>query len=544
MVNSRFFSRIIPVFAGITMLVASCDKNNAVTPEVRHFEIEMSDITLSSGVLSITKDDPDTPFYYAVVSKKSLADFGGDFQTQANAYFEGEYDFYLNEFGLSREQALAEMLHSEDIKDYELSWFTAAVDYVVIAAYVDDTPKAISEFECYEFSTLAPEPADVTFELEITTLGTRQVSFCITPSNDDDTYSFAIVKCDDYKGMTDDEILAALLPAYSYMMYSRQYSATEEVLAGTEYMLAVYGQEYGAATTKLYKKVFTTPEAGDPAKWNFEASYADGGIKGYQLSVTITPNDESIDYFYELVTEEYTADRFLEEYKANMDYIIKSSGITRELYFQWYSTYGPTEEQYNVVPGQGYKIAAIAADGNTLEFASGVIFSEVITTSIPEDSDVSIEVSWDKYYDGTSIYEYNNAFAYFKDRAVFPVTVTHNGEQMRYGVFVDKGEEYTKSQIVCSLLNNGSAWVDDCYAPFDTDGVVYAVAIDNNGLCGPVFSKKFNFSKSGAASGEEYFLDKGYDVTSASAGVKSESAAPAAGFAKPVSKGQSGPKVF
>lgn len=545
MFNAKLFTRLIPVFAGITMLVASCDKNNVTAePEVHHFTISMSDITLSSGVLTITKDDPDTPFYYAIVKKSSLEALGENFQAQANAYFKGEYEFYLNDFGLTHEQAIAEMLHAEDIKDKELSWFTAAVDYVVIAAYSDDTPEAIGDFESYEFSTLAPEPADVTFEITVTELQKRQVSYTITPSNDEDTYSFAVVKCDDYKGMTDDEILADLLPLHSYIMYNGQYSGTEDLYAGTEYMLAVYGSAYGAATTKLYKKVFTTPDAGDPSKWTFEASFEGGDIKGYQLNATVIPSNDAIDYFYELVPDSYTAERFLKEYKANMDYMIEVSGITKELYVQWYSVYGTDETLFNVVPGQGYKIAAIAVDSKTLDFATGVMFSDVITPAVPEDSDAAIEVIWDKYYDGDSIYEYNNGYSYVRDRAVFPISIKHDGAQMRYGVFIDDGKEYSKQELVYTLLEKGSAWVQDCFAPFGKDGVVYAVSIDNNGLCGPVFSKKFNFSKSGAASGEEYFKDKGYDVTAAASEVKTESAAPSSGFARRVRQDKPMPEAF
>ncbi len=526
------------------MLVAACDKNRPdPEPEVQHFTMSVTDITLNSAVLNITKDDPETPFYYAIMKKTSLEKLGEDFQSQATAYLDGEYEFLINDYGLTPEQAIAELQHADDIEDKELSWFTAAVDYVLIAAYIDDNAKAVSKFESIEFSTLTPDPANVTFELTVSDIQKRQASFTITPSNDDDTYSYAVVKYDDYKDMSDDEILADLLPNHSYIMYNGQFSSSADLYAGTKYILAVYGQEYGAATTKLFKTVFTTLEAGDPARWTFEASFTEGSIKGYQLNATITPSDDGVDYFYELIPEEYSASRFLEEFKANMDYIISTTGISKELYIQWYTEYGTAEKLYEVIPGNGYKIAAIAVDNKTLDFATGVIFSDVVTPSVPEESEVSIEVSWNKYYDGDSIYEYNNGYSYVRGTAVFPIEVKHDGAQMRYGVFVDDGTEYSKHELVYALLTKGSAWVQDCFAPFDRDGVVYAVSIDKNGLCGPVFSKKFNFSKSGAASGEEYFKDKGYGAPAAPQ-AKPESAAPSNGFAKPILQGQGGPEAF
>jgi hypothetical protein len=542
MVNTKFFSRIIPVFAGIAMIVAGCDKAQT-TPdsepepepeveEVQHFTVTMTDITYNTGVLNITRDDPDTPFYYSIMKWSDLEKLGDDFQTQAAAYMSGEYEFLINNFGYTAEEAVLDLAKTEDIKDLTLMWFSAATDYVLIVAYVDNNVKAVSKFECYEFSTLTPEPANVTFDLKMTDIQKRSASYTVTPSNREDTYALAVVKYEDYKDMTDEEILAALLPNYSWTMYSGTYSQTESLLAGTEYMLAVYGNVYGAATTKLYKKVFSTIDAGDPAACTFTTSYTDGSIKGYQICATVTPSDDSIDYFVEFVSEEYTAAQFMKEFKANMDYMLENSGLPKDLYFEYYTEHGNYTGNYTVTPGQGYKFAIIPVNSKTLEFASDVIFSDVMKTSTPEESDVTVEVSWDKYYDGDSIYEYNSGYSFYQGVCVFPITVNRSEgtAQIRYGVFVDNGTEYSKSEIVYALLENGSAWVSDCYAPFGRDGIVYAVAIDNNGLCGPIFSKKFNFSKDNAGTGEEYFKDMGY-AAPAKPEAKSASAAPARKFA-------------
>ncbi len=525
------------------MIVAACDKAQ-ITPtdpepepepeveEVQHFTVTMTDLTYNTGVLNITRDDPDTPFYYSIPSKEDLAKLDGDFQSQCEAYLAGEYDFLINDYGMSEEEAIADLVKTADIKDRELSWFSAATDYVLIVAYVDNNAKAVSKFECLEFSTVTPEPANVTFDLKITDIQKRSASFDITPSNREDTYAYAVEKYDDYKDMTDDEILSSLLPVSSWTMYSGPFSKTESLQAGTEYMLAVYGNVYGAATTKLYKKIFSTVDAGDPAACEFKTSFTDGNIKGYTVNATITPSDDAIDYFVEFVSEEYSAAQFMNEFQANMDRIIENGGLTKELYFQLFTEHGTYTKSGNVMPGKGYKFAIIPVNSKTLEYATGVIFSDVIKTSAPEESDVTVEVCWDKYYDGDSIYEYNSGYSFYKGSCVFPITVNRSEgtAQIRYGVYVDDGTEYTKSELIYALLNKGSMWVQDCFAPFDRDGVVYAVAIDNNGLCGPVFSKKFNFSKDNAGSGEEYFKSKGY-ASPAKPEAKSESAAPAYVFA-------------
>ncbi len=556
MVNTKFFSRFIPVLAGIAMIVAACDKSKA-TPEiepepepepevevedVKHFTVTMTDLTFNTGVLNITRDDPDTPFYYSIPSKKDLAKLEGDFQSQCAAYLAGEYDFLINDYGLSEEEAIADLVKPNDIKDLPLSWFSAATDYVLIVAYVDSNAKAVSKFECLEFSTLTPDPAGVTFDLKITDIHKRSANYSITPSNREDTYAYAVVEYEDYKDKTDDEILESLLPVYSWTMYSGPFSGTADLKAGTEYLFAVYGNVYGAATTKLYKKIFSTEDAGDPAECTFTTSYTDGNIKGYSIDATITPSDDATDYFVEFIPEEYSAEQFMTEFQANVDYVIENGGLTKDLYFQFFTQHGTYTTSCNVIPGKGYKFAIIPVNSKTLEYASDVIFSDVIKTSVPEESDVTVEVIWDKYYDGDSISEYNKEYSFYQGACVFPITVNRSEgtAQIRYGVYVDDGTEYTKPELVYALLNKGSAWVQDCFAPFGKDGVVYAVAIDNNGLCGPVFSKKFNFSKDKAGSGEEYFKSKGY-AAPAKPETKSQSEAPAYGFAK---QGGAGPAVF
>ncbi len=554
MVNTKFFSRIVPVFAGIAIIVAGCDKAQT-TPdpepepepeveEVQHFTLSVENVTYTTGDVSISRDDQTTPYYWAIMKKDSLEKLGEDFQTQATAYLDGEYDFLINDWGFDHDAAIADIQRTQDVKDSTITYLYAAREYVLIAAYVDDEGKAISKFEKFEFSTPTPDPANVTFELKMTDIQKRSASYSITPSNNEDPYACAVLEYSKFEGMTDDEILDSISLNYSYYKYKgSRTSKASQLKAGTEYMLVAYGQISGAPTTKLYKKIFSTVDAGDPAKWSYTASFTEGNIKGYQLKATITPSDDAIDYFYELVPEEYTADRFLKEFSANMEYLIEQSGLTKEMYIKYYGKYGTKSSTFTVVPGTKYKIAAIAVNGKTLEFATAPIFSDTVSLDIPADSDVTIEVKWDKYYSGDSIYEYNNGYEFYKGVCVFPVSISHTGKQMRYGVYVDNGTEYTKQEIVYALINKGSSFVQDCYAPFGKDGVVYAVSIDKDGLCGPVFSKKFNFKESEAGTGADYFKAKGQ--APAAPQVKAESAsAPVNGFAKLASDGNDAQGAF
>ena len=507
-------------------VAAGCDskKDEPVEPEViRHFDVSTSDITTTSVTLNIKRDE-DKQFYYAIVRKAYFDSLGDDFQKVAADYLKGNIEAYVD-FGYTREEAIAELCPKEDIVDYKEEWINGSTNYSIIVGYVTEDAEPTGDFERYEFRTASPEKSDNTFDVKITNIKSRSIDYSVTPSNDD-PYTIVVVPNGEVSSYTDlDEMVGDLYGSLSWFdIYNGKYEGTVELKAGTQYAFLVFGITDNAATTALTKKVFTTLESGDPTKLTYKLDVSQGEVQGFELNFTVTPSDDTIDYFFELVNEDCTAEELL-AYEEETIAKFYEFGLDRESYFSMFSSLGKDSRTYTIYPGERGKIGVIPIKSRTTEFACDPIFSKIITFPDAEQGEATIDISWDEYYDGAAIAELNPEYDYFGTNAVFPITVDCTGEKYFYNVFRYKeGESYSRDQIIYTLLSGTpSSYPSDCYAPFDADGIVYAVAIDEEGKCGPLLEKKFNFSKDGVSPAQDYLDKYGYGYSSVPSGKKASS---------------------
>ncbi len=508
------------------LIAAGCNskKDDPAEPEVvKHFEVSTWDITTAGLTLNIKRDE-DKQFYFAIVRKAYFDTLGDDFQKVAADYLEGNIEAY-EEFGYTKEEAIAELCPKEDLVDYTCDWLNGSTNYSIIICYVTEDAKPIGDFERYEFRTATPEKSDNTFEVKITNIKARSIDFSVTPSNDDQ-YAIVIVPNSEVSSYTDvDELVGDLYGSYGWFeTYNGAYEATKELKAGTQYAFLVFGIEDNAATTALTKKVFTTLEPGDPTKLTFTLTTSQGEVQGFELNFKITPSDDTVDYFFELVNEDCTAKQLL-AYEEGMIEKNATWGLDRKSYFSIMSSHGEDEYTYTIYPGETGKIGVIPIKNGTTEFACDPIFSEVITFPAAEIGEATIDISWAKYYDGAAIAALDPDYDYFGTNAVFPIEVDYTGVKYFYNVFrYTEGQTYTRDQIIYTLLSGTpSSWASDCYVPFDTDGIVYAVAIDEEGKCGTLLEKRFNFSKDGVSPAQEYIDSHSYEYSSVPSSKKASS---------------------
>ncbi len=528
----NLISKAIPAFVGVILIVAGCSKSHTSKepdpdpdpePEptvVNHFQVKIDDITTVSCMVSITKDDADARFYYALSESHSFDDLAGDtFQEKAKAYYEGELDFLVNDYGMTYEEALNDVTSKNDLIEFPIEYLRGNTKCTVIVAYISEDGKVASDFERYDFKTAAPEPSSNTFTVELSDIRARAAHVKVTVTNSDQ-YSAIIVPASSYEGLDGDELIDRIIYMNMYMLNPRFESFDEDyenLEADTEYILAVFGFTDYAATTSHIINRFTTREAGDPKKWSFTAEFTDGTYKGYKLNASITPNDDTIDYVYECVAAEYTADEFLKQYTENMEAMLKNiEGFTKKDYLSLFASHGPSSyEDYSVVPGKSYKIAAIPVEPKTLDFC-GVVFSDVFKVETPEASEVTISVDWSRYFDGDELAkEYpETEVAYYANQAVFNPTITTEASSYLYGIAVDSGKSYSKDDIIYFLMENGYSFKMECLSvPFDRAAILYAVAVDDEGKFGPVFEKKFTMTRSGATPAKEYYANSSASVS-------------------------------
>lgn len=476
--------------------------------EEAHFTISIGQIETGAVTYSIQKDDPDKAFYCAVVPDKDLSTLGDNFQSQVNAYMEGEIEFYQDMFGLTLEQALGAVSHTEDIENDYYENLDAESTYHIVAVYITSEGKADGEFEYATFTTAAVKPSDNTFEVSYE-IAPRSVHISVTPSNKD-PYTVLLLREDQVEGTSDEEIVQAALSYYGFMtpVYNEAMEEDDKLFAGTKYYLIVLGYEAGKSTTAPVIKVFDAPEGADPNSLKISIVFDDSEVKGYKQHVTVQPNDETIDYLYEVIRSDYTVEEFTAQYKADVVKDAENIGMTLAQYLQVFASFGEVEWDYYLAPGKPYKVAALAVDAIKGELIGDAKFSEVFTPEVPAVSKVNVVVDFDNFYDGDAIKESNEEFGGYEGKGVFipKITTTAEDATVHYNVYSYEGPGiYTRDAIIASLLEYGATMKDVCYAPFDTPAVIYAVAVDENGLCSQVYEKVFTFKKSGAAPVEGFF---------------------------------------
>ncbi len=526
----NLLSKAFCAFAGAALIVAGCDKaqtppttNDDDKPQetVNHFTVTLTDITTTSCIVSIDKDDDDQLFYYAIVRKPSFEEFGKTFQERARAYYEGEIEFYINDFYYTREEAVAEVTSGIDLEDVTVTWLYGDTDYVLIVGYITNDGNPAGDFECVEFNTEAPDASDNKLEIKVSDIGARSAHISVTATNSDQ-YAVQYFPASQFGDLSGDELAREMLYYYVYwpdILKNGDYEEDiEGIKANTKYIVAAVGCTDYAPTTEIVTFEFTTGAAGEVGKWNYTVNFTDGTYKGYKVNAEIIPNDDTIDYCYEFIPEEYTQEEFTKQFYENLERM-EQAGLDKESYIEFFGAYGPyTEEDCSVKPGHSYRIAAIPVDPETGDFLEA-IFSKTIFVPVPEVSEeTSVSVSCDKYYNGTEIAELGGEYyEYYRGYAVLTPDIESAGAGYIFGVFVDDEEEYTREDIIYSLLESGYMFPVEQIVPFNKDAVIYAVAADENGVFGPVFTKKFKLTEDGAAAAEEYFEQSTYSAGKAAA---------------------------
>lgn len=484
------------------------EKPGTDEPKETHFTISLGEIEAGAVTYSIKKDDPEKAFYCAVIPDKSLSTLGDNLQSQINAYMEGEIEFYQDMFGLTLEQAIGAVSHTEDIENDYYENLDAESTYHIVAVYITSEGKAEGEFEYATFTTADVKPSDNKFEVSYE-VSPRNVHISVTTSNND-PYTVLLFREDQIEGTSDAELIQTAVDFYGFMMpvYNEAMEQDEKLYAGTKYYLVVFGYEAGKNTTAPVVKVFDSPKGADPNSLEISIVFDDSEVKGYKQHVTVQPNNETIDYLYEVIRSDYTVEEFTAQYKKDVTEDAEKFGMTLAQYLQVFSNFGEVEWDYYLAPGKPYKVAALAVDAIKGELIGDAKFSEVFTPEVPAVSKVNVVVDFDNFYDGDAIKASNEEFASWEGDGVFipKITTTSENATVHYNLFSYEGPGiYTRDAIIASLLEYGATFKDVCYAPFDTPAVIYAVAVDENGLCSQVYEKVFTFKKSEAAPVEGFF---------------------------------------
>lgn len=172
-----------------------------------------------------------------------------------------------------------------------------------------------SDVSSTTFTTGSVATSEMTFDVTLDEINTLDVTFTITPSNDD-VYTRVVVPAADIAGKTDQEILE--LYANQFMADYNSTTGTqtfkhEYLSAATEYSILVFGYSHYTATTGLTRVDFTTAAASDPSTWvpTFENIVYDGNDG---IACDIKVNQQDVAYIWNCVDENATVEQIAQYY--------------------------------------------------------------------------------------------------------------------------------------------------------------------------------------------------------------------------------------
>lgn len=167
------------------------------------------------------------------------------------------YNMYKTWYGFTNE-AILEQLCSTSTNTFS-NELDASTLYVTIAAAVNEEALICSEISYEFFTTGEVELSDNIITIDVTDIKSRSAVITINTTNDD-TYAAMVVASERVEGWSEEDIINAVIS--NSKPFSGDFSEKVKPLTPeTEYIVYAVGCASGTATTQLFSKSFTTPEA-------------------------------------------------------------------------------------------------------------------------------------------------------------------------------------------------------------------------------------------------------------------------------------------
>ncbi len=256
---------------------------------------------------------------------------------------------------------------------YELEPNTS---YTVYAMSVSEDGVVNSDVSQTSFTTQGVLHSDNTFTIDITEVTAKNVTFTVTPTNDD-SYSIGWYAVSEAEGLSDEEMAQQFIDtkAMTADFFIRTGTSTYELTnlePDTEYYLFAYGYKQGEINTAPEKVTFTTGSLSDPSTWT--ATFGEVRLDGRKAQVNIDVNQEDVLYVWNAVDASGTEEQVKEALTAQYNRYKDQMGLN---YVEMNGIYGSKEVTFEgIEEGQSYKFFAVVMNAETGEFETQVFFSE------------------------------------------------------------------------------------------------------------------------------------------------------------------------
>ncbi len=465
--------------------------------------IELSEARATEIDMFVTPSSDDFYYYFDVLSEEILRE-----------YHNNDLEVYITnlmaEAARQNNGSMADAIEAVCVKgtsSYTFRNLQPKTRYIAFAAGIAEDGTTSTEMVSQAFTTTELQQ-NVTFQLDIQKTGYHGINATITPSDPEFPYYYTIRAAEAYKRYSDDELLDQILNEDSdmlnyYTMPGVQTIPNEEVLCSdTEYYVLVFGYLRPSPTTPINKFPFRTlapTTAPEDVTFTVEVS----GVTSRSASVGIVANDAHTMYMFDLISQQ--------------DYDLHK-GKMKE-YVTEYVAQEIDRLDYNRVSGEsGYLYASVLEPGTTYyvwaatidEFGkptADVFVSDSFETLPNLLSDAQVRARVTKYFDGDDLYKMDPAtYSDARGKAYVQVEFMTQDCKVWYGGLYledpdNPTDNNTDEELIEILLQVGT-WCPTgklYYCDWGSEYVLLGVGVGEDENTGPLFYKKYTFTREGAA---------------------------------------------
>ncbi len=360
------------ITTGVASETFKTEKDPGVQKSDMTFEINVEQPTGTSAIVEVTPSKDDEYYFFTAINKSQLSTtVGGETDEAILNYYSKLFDAHLKDESF---EEFASKNFSKGKDSYNFAALPDNSDFLVVAfgvTYHGEICMATTDLARKEFKTGegAQKPGEKDIEIVVNKLTATDLEFTVVPSDDNIHFVYEWRSYDEFKGLTDEEIMTKVIKERSgdgYFWLTASKGAmtghnTNPLTTGKEYIIyAFYVEEdpnnaYSALPASgLFKKI-VVPGEGEAQKPSLSFTISEDEVTTSSLKATVTPSDATAKYFsYVLEASKYsekTDEEIVKAVKNELGYDILGYEKTGTTVVSSYGKLKSNTEYYVVVFG-------------------------------------------------------------------------------------------------------------------------------------------------------------------------------------------------
>lgn len=302
------------ITTGVASETFKTEKDPGVQKSDMTFEINVEQPTATSAVIEVTPSKDDEYYFFTAINKSQLSTtVGGDTDEAILNYYSKLFDAHLKDETF---EDFASKNFSKGKDSYNFAALPDNSDFLVVAfgvTYHGEICMATTDLARKEFKTGegAQKPGEKDFEIVVNKLTATDLEFTVVPSDDNIHFVYGWSSYDEFKGLTDEEIMTKVIKersgdGYFWLTASKGTMTGHNInplTTGKEYIIyAFYVEEdpnnaYSALPASgLFKKI-VVPGEGEAQEPALSFTISEDEVTTSSLKATVTPSDATAKYF-------------------------------------------------------------------------------------------------------------------------------------------------------------------------------------------------------------------------------------------------------